>query len=96
MKDKMERLIKEKKVSAKSKIMFVDDGGGVDWKQVPQEIGFEYYRIVQETVGNAIRHAEDTCICVDLSLEGKRLSLLVTFQFLCIIKCEEETGEILY
>ena len=52
--------------------------GGVDWKQVPQEIGFEYYRIVQETVGNAIRHAEATCICVDLSLEGKRLSLLVT------------------
>lgn len=33
MKDKMERLIKEKKVSAKSKIMFVDDGSRDDtWK----------------------------------------------------------------
>lgn len=48
-----------------------------DWEQVPQEIGFELYRIVQEAVGNAVKYAEATCIRVELSLEGKRLSLLV-------------------
>lgn len=50
---------------------------GVDWKQVPQEIGFELYRIVQEALCNAIKYAEATHIRVELLLEGKYLSILV-------------------
>lgn len=50
---------------------------GVDWKLVPQEIGFEFYRIVQEAVGNAIKHADAACIRVELSLEDECLSLSV-------------------
>lgn len=52
--------------------------GGVDWKQVPQEIGFEYYRIVQEAVGNAVKHADAAHIRIELSLEGRCLSLSVS------------------
>lgn len=51
----------------------------VDWKKIPQEIGFEFYRIVQEAVTNALKHAGVTCTCirVELSLKDKCLSVLV-------------------
>lgn len=50
---------------------------GVDWKKIPQAVGFEFYRIVQEAVSNALKHAEATCIWVELSLKEKCLSVLV-------------------
>lgn len=49
----------------------------VDWEQVPQEIGFELYRIVQEAVSNAVKYAAATCVSVELSLAERCLSLLV-------------------
>lgn len=52
---------------------------GVDWKKIPQDIGFEFYRIVQEAVSNALKHAGVACTCiqVELSLKEKCLSVLV-------------------
>lgn len=50
---------------------------GIDWKKIPQDIGFELYRIVQEAVSNVLKHAEATCIRVELSLKEECLSVFV-------------------
>lgn len=50
---------------------------GVDWRIVPQEVGFEFYRIVQEAVSNAVKYSGDSCLKVDLELEEKRLTVQV-------------------
>lgn len=39
---------------------------GVDWSQLPQPLSFEYYRIVQEAVGNAVKYASASLIQVNL------------------------------
>ena len=39
---------------------------GVDWSQLPQPLSFEYYRIVQEAVGNAVKYASASLIRVNL------------------------------
>lgn len=50
---------------------------GVDWNKIPREIGFEFYRIVQEAVNNAMKYAEASCIRVSLNLRDNCLSVLV-------------------
>lgn len=50
---------------------------GVDWKQIPQAIGFEFYRIVQEAVSNALKYADASLVRVELRLEGASLSVCV-------------------
>lgn len=49
----------------------------INWNIIPQNIGFEYYRIVQEAVSNAVKYAGAACLRVELTLEGNRLSILV-------------------
>ncbi len=51
---------------------------GVDWNRVPQEVGFELYRIVQETVGNALKYSEASSLRVGLDLADGNLSLVVS------------------
>lgn len=51
---------------------------GVDWNQIPKEVGFECYRIAQEAVGNAVKYAKATIIRVDLILELGQLLLQIT------------------
>lgn len=50
----------------------------VNWQVIPQEIGFEIYRIVQEAVTNTLKYAHASCLHVSLSLKEKQLSVQVT------------------
>ena len=50
---------------------------GVDWSLVPQNIGFEFYRIVQEAVSNAVKYSEAAHIDVSLGLHDQVLSISV-------------------
>lgn len=50
----------------------------VDWHLVPQNIGFEFYRIVQEAVSNAVKYSGAAHICVELCLQERVLSISVT------------------
>ncbi|MDE6301687.1 MAG: hypothetical protein K2M19_08225 [Muribaculaceae bacterium] len=45
-----------------------------DWHDVPDDIALEVYRIIQEAVGNAVRHSGATEIMVRMSLDGNTLS----------------------
>lgn len=49
----------------------------VNWQVIPQEIGFEIYRIVQEAVSNTLKYAYASYLHVSLSLEEKQLSVQV-------------------
>ena len=49
----------------------------VDWNQIPREIGFEFYRMTQEAVSNAVKNADASVIQVVLTLEENSLSVLI-------------------
>ena len=49
----------------------------VNWNLVPQKIGFEFYRIVQEAVSNAVKYADASIIQVILTLEENKLSVFI-------------------
>lgn len=49
----------------------------VDWKLVPETVGFEFYRIVQEAVSNALKYAEAATIRVDLLMADGSLSVRI-------------------
>lgn len=48
---------------------------GVDWAQLPQSLCFEYYRIVQEAVGNAVKYASASTIRVALAWKDGLVSI---------------------
>ncbi|MDE5567929.1 MAG: sensor histidine kinase [Muribaculaceae bacterium] len=50
---------------------------GRDWTSVPDSVALEVYRIVQEAVGNAVRHSGASEIIVRLELSSDGLSLTV-------------------
>lgn len=51
---------------------------GVNWaRQVPDQVGFECYRIAQEAVGNVLKHASASHLRVSLHLDGRKLTLTV-------------------
>lgn len=48
-----------------------------DWSQLPHEKAYEIYRIVQEALTNALKHAKATEISVIMSLTGHHLEVSV-------------------
>lgn len=50
----------------------------INWNLIPREIGFEFYRIVQEAVNNAVKYADASCIIVNLLLNQQSLSMTIT------------------
>lgn len=50
---------------------------GADWSHIPQDVAFEFYRIVQEAVSNAIKYSAAALVRICLTLAGNELSLLV-------------------
>lgn len=50
----------------------------VDWTIVPEEIGYEIYRIVQEALNNSLRHACATSVDVGMELDGTTLTVCIT------------------
>lgn len=48
------------------------------WEKIPQSIGLEIYRIIQEVTGNALKHAEASQIGIALWQEGDRMKITVS------------------
>lgn len=49
-----------------------------EWSQVPDEVSLEIYRIVQEAVGNAVKHSGASEIAVCLNLTGNLLEATIS------------------
>lgn len=55
----------------------ITDEGCHDWTTLPAEHSFELYRMVQESVGNALRHAAPSYIAITLDGDTANYSLTV-------------------
>ena len=51
---------------------------GSDWQSVPHAVAYQYYRIVQEAIGNIIRHSGATQTSVGLIYDSRVLRLRVS------------------
>lgn len=49
-----------------------------DWSAVPDAVALEIYRIIQEGVGNAVKHSGATAIDVSLDFVGNRLEAVIS------------------
>lgn len=65
-------------ISSSSLILSYDSSQSDDWSLVPSEISYELYRIVQESLNNALKHSGASQITISLSLEEHTLSLKIT------------------
>jgi len=50
---------------------------GYDWSSVPSRVSYEVYRVVQEGVGNIVKHATPTYIRVSLGVDEGVLGLTI-------------------
>lgn len=49
-----------------------------DWHEVSDDVAYQVYRVVQETVGNIVKHSRATFIDVTLTLSEKTLQLVIS------------------
>ena len=54
-------------------IVYRSSSGDSAWTSVPDATALEVYRIIQEAVGNAVKHSGATEIAVSLDIDGKTL-----------------------
>lgn len=59
-------------------ITFFASPAEADWSDIPEETALEIYRIVQETIGNALKHASPTLIAVGIKRKGKHITVTVS------------------
>ncbi|MDO4165271.1 MAG: tetratricopeptide repeat protein [Bacteroides sp.] len=64
-------------VPASMQLAFADETREAEWKQVPEQVSYEVYRIAQEWCANVIKHSGATRVEICLRIEDKRLSLLI-------------------
>lgn len=64
-------------VSPEVKLRYYSDPSEVDWSIIPENIGYEIYRIVQEALSNSLKYADATSITVSLELDGTTLIVCV-------------------
>lgn len=58
-------------------LKYYSEPSGVDWSIVPENIGYEVYRIVQEALNNSLKYASATSIIVSLELDGSILNVCI-------------------
>lgn len=63
--------------SSQVKLKYYSDPSGVDWSIIPESIGYEIYRIVQEALSNSLKYASATSVTVSLELDGAMLTVCV-------------------
>lgn len=65
-------------VPASLKLCYYSDPSGVDWSIIPENIGYEIYRIVQEALNNSLKHASATSASASLELDADTLIVRIT------------------
>lgn len=64
--------------AGKMSVHYTSSVKDADWNDVPDSVSLEVYRVIQESVGNAVRHSGATEIAVSLNLDGAELTAAVT------------------
>lgn len=60
---------------ASMQLAFSNDAEDANWRQVPERMAYETYRILQETMSNIVRHSNATEVKIRLSLNDGQLLL---------------------
>lgn len=63
--------------SDKIDISYSSSTDGGEWEKIPDAVSLEIYRILQEAVGNAVKHSGATVIKINLRLEEDTVTLTV-------------------
>lgn len=58
-------------------LSFSQENKDMEWRQVPEQVAYEVYRIVQEVLANVVKHSGATEIKVRLVLEARNLILQI-------------------
>lgn len=70
----MERLA----IPSSMQLGFSKESDNADWRQVPEQVAYEVYRILQEVLSNILKHSGATRVSVNLLLNKELLTLLIT------------------
>lgn len=76
--DEVVRYYLEKQKDSGKTILYHSESDGREWDNVPDSVSLEVYRIIQEAVGNAIRHSGGECVTVEMDLTGDVLKVIIT------------------
>ena len=63
---------------ASVQLAFSKENEEIQWSQVPEEVSYEVYRIMQELLSNILKHSGATEIAVALTLKRKLLTLQIS------------------
>lgn len=74
----MEDYLMRLTLSSSIQLAFSKENEDAEWRQVPEQTAYEVYRILQELLSNILKHSEATEVCVNLSLKGDVLTLLIS------------------
>ena len=69
---------KQKETGGNIDFKYTSSTTAAEWEQVPDKTALEIYRIVQEAVGNAVKHSGATEIEVEMSLNARDLAVKVS------------------
>ena len=61
----------------KCMVTYTSTPDNADWSFVPKEKAMEIYRIVQEAVGNALKHSEASIVSIGLHLDEKQNLMMI-------------------
>ncbi len=75
LKDSIDELIRNILIVKKMKIRFSTDG--LDEEMISKDLRVAIYRIVQEQLNNILKHADASCVTIQLREKGRQISLLI-------------------
>ena len=74
----IEAYVERLAVPSSVQLAFSGENEGAEWHQVPEQVAYEVYRILQELLSNVLKHSGATEVYVSLSLTEKLLTLQIT------------------
>lgn len=74
----VESYVERLAIPASMQLTFSKESDNAEWEQIPEQIAYEVYRILQELLSNIVKHSGATDVNVNLSLSKKQLTLLIT------------------
>lgn len=75
--DEVLRYFVSKQNNGDVKVSYASTSKGADWKSVPENVALEIYRIVQEAVGNALKHSGGNEINVKMEFDADNLTVTI-------------------
>ena len=77
LEETIEAYLERLSVPAGMRLTFSKENSHIEWSQIPDEIAYEIYRILQELIGNVLKHSGATWVDVHLALSKEEVGLVI-------------------